>query len=97
MSYGLSYLLGVHHGIGNCLVFQQLEEFYPEGVQTFNKMRQKHKVVLPTGICSELTDSDFDIMINVALSLEPLWQNALGDEWRKQITPEKLKSIYQKI
>lgn len=97
MSYGLSYLLGVHHGIGNCLVFQHLEEFYPEGVQIFNKMLQKHKVPLPKGICSELTDSDFEIMINVALGLEPLWQNALGDEWRKQITPEKLKSIYQKI
>ncbi|HLT51201.1 MAG TPA: iron-containing alcohol dehydrogenase family protein [Arenibacter sp.] len=97
MSYGLSYLLGVRHGIGNCLVFQHLEEFYPEGVALFNKMRQKHKVVLPTGICSELTDNDFEIMINVALGLEPLWQNALGKEWRKHITPEKLKSIYQKI
>lgn len=97
MSYGLSYLLGVRHGIGNCLVFQHLEEYYPEGVALFNKMLEKHKVTLPTGICSELTDSDFDIMINVALGLEPLWENALGDEWRKRITPEKLKSIYRKI
>lgn len=97
MSYGLSYLLGVHHGIGNCLVFQHLEEFYPEGVAIFNEMKKKHGIKLPTGVCSELTDSDFEIMINVALGLEPLWQNALGDEWRKHITPEKLKSIYQKI
>ena len=32
MSYGLSYLLGTKHGIGNCIVFDHLEEFYPEGV-----------------------------------------------------------------
>lgn len=97
MSYGLSYLLGVRHGIGNCLVFQHLEEYYPEGVALFNEMRRKHGVVLPKGICKELTDSDFEIMINVALGLEPLWQNALGDEWRKYIGPEKLRSIYEKI
>ncbi|RAJ15696.1 iron-containing alcohol dehydrogenase family protein [Arenibacter echinorum] len=97
MSYGLSYLLGVRHGIGNCLVFQHLMEFYPEGVELFNKMREKHYIQLPKGICSELTNDDFEIMINVALSLVPLWENALGKEWRTIITPEKLKSIYQKI
>ncbi len=97
MSYGLSYLLGVRHGIGNCLVFQHLEEYYPEGVALFHAMRKKHQINLPKGICSDLTDSDYDIMIRVALSLEPLWENALGKEWRSIISPEKLKAIYQKI
>ncbi|WP_026812933.1 iron-containing alcohol dehydrogenase family protein [Arenibacter certesii] len=97
MSYGLSYLLGVRHGIGNCLVFQYLEEFYPKGVAMFNKMIEKHNITLPKGVCRDLTDSDFKIMTNVALSLEPLWENALGVEWKKHISPEKLRSIYQKI
>ena len=97
MSYGLSYLLGVRHGIGNCLVFQHLKEFYPEGVELFNEMKVKHNIRLPKGICGELTNDDFEIMINVALSLVPLWENALGKEWRTIITPEKLRSIYQKI
>jgi 3-deoxy-alpha-D-manno-octulosonate 8-oxidase len=97
MSYGLSYLLGVRHGIGNCLVFQHLKEFYPEGVELFNEMKVKHNIRLPKGICAELTNDDFEIMINVALSLVPLWENALGKEWRTIITPEKLKSIYQNI
>jgi len=97
LSYGLSYLLGIKHGIGNCLVFQYLEEFYPDGVLLFKEMMQKHKIQLPKGICKELTDSDFDIMINVALSLEPLWENAVGKDWKKIITPDKLKSIYRKI
>jgi 3-deoxy-alpha-D-manno-octulosonate 8-oxidase len=97
MSYGLGYLLGVKHGIGNCLVFQYLEEFYPEGVATFNKMMQRHQIELPNGICENLSETDFDKMVTVALSMEPLWENALGDNWRNLITPEKLKSIYQKI
>ncbi|PIB27131.1 alcohol dehydrogenase [Maribacter sp. 4U21] len=97
MSYGLGYLLGVKHGIGNCLVFQYLEEFYPEGVATFNKMMQRHQIELPNGICRNLSETDFDKMVTVALSMEPLWENALGDNWRNLITPEKLKSIYQKI
>jgi 3-deoxy-alpha-D-manno-octulosonate 8-oxidase len=97
MSYGLSYLLGVRHGIGNCLVFQHLSEFYPEGVELFNEMMTKHNIQLPKGICKELTNNDFDIMINVALGLEPLWENALGKEWRNIMTPEKLRSIFQKI
>lgn len=97
MSYGLSFLLGVKHGIGNCLVFDHLEEFYPEGVAIFKQMKAKHDIELPTGICANLSDEEFDTMIRVALSLEPLWENAVGKNWKQTITPEKLKGIYKKI
>jgi len=97
LSYGLGYLLGVKHGIGNCLVFQHLDEFYPEGVQLFNQMKEKHGIVLPQGVCADLSDTDFETMIKVAISMEPLWENALGSNWKNCITPEKIKSIYEKI
>ena len=97
MSYGLSYLLGVKHGIGNCMVFQHLEEFYPEGVALFKIMREKHAIHLPEGLCANLSDEAFNTMITVSMSMVPLWENALGMGWKKIITPEKLKSIYQKI
>lgn len=97
MSYGLSYLLGIRHGIGNCLVFQHLEEFYPEGVRLFNKMMDKHNIVLPKGICADLSQKDFDVMVNVSMGLEPLWENALGKDWKKIMTPERLQALYQKI
>ncbi|KKO00295.1 hypothetical protein LCGC14_0127130 [marine sediment metagenome] len=97
MSYGLGYVLGVKHGIGNCLVFQYLEEFYPEGVAVFNKMLAKHKIVLPKGVCSNLSVSEMDTMISVAMGMEPLWENALGENWKSIITSDKLKAIYQKI
>ncbi|MGB5554962.1 MAG: iron-containing alcohol dehydrogenase family protein, partial [Flavobacteriaceae bacterium] len=97
LSYGLSYQLGVKHGIGNCMVFQHLEEFYPAGVQLFNKMLEKHQVAIPKNICAQLNDSDFDAMIRVSMGMVPLWENALGKDWAKIITPEKLRSIYEKV
>ena len=45
----------------------------------------------------DLSDSEFDIMINVALGLEPLWENAIGKQWKKTITKDKLKGLYQKM
>ncbi|XCF04890.1 iron-containing alcohol dehydrogenase family protein [Tamlana crocina] len=97
MSYGLAYLLGTKHGIGNCIVFDHLEEFYPDGVELFKQMKAKHNIELPQGICAHLSDEDFDVMINIALSLTPLWENALGKNWEKLISREKLKSLYQKM
>ena len=97
MSYGLSYLLGTKHGIGNCIVFGYLDEFYPEGVKLFNTMRDKHKIDIPQGICANLEEHHFDTMIDVAISLEPLWENALGKDWQKTITREKLLELYKKM
>ena len=97
MSYGLGYLLGVKHGIGNCIVFDHLEAYYPKGVAVFKQMKAKHNITLPQGICADLSDKDFDIMINVALSLEPLWENAIGKNWKKTITHDTLKALYKKM
>lgn len=97
LSYGLSFVLGVKHGIGNCIVFDHLDEFYPEGVALFKEMVKKHGVFIPKGICSGISEEQMDTMISVALSLVPLWENALGPDWQKVITAEKLKSIYQKL
>lgn len=97
LSYGLGYLLGIKHGIGNCIVFDHLEEFYPEGVKLFKQMKEKHDIQLPQGICAELDDTELDIMIDVALGLEPLWQNAIGKNWKDTITRQKLKELYLKM
>lgn len=97
MSYGLGYLLGIKHGVGNCIVFEHLEEYYPEGVALYKKMRAKHNIHIPQGICANLTDEQFDIMIDVALSLEPLWENAIGKNWKKVITRQKLRDLYSKM
>ena len=97
MSYGLGYLLGVKHGIGNCIVFDHLEAFYPEGVAIFKQMKAKHNIEIPVGVCADLEQAQFDIMIDVALSLEPLWENAIGKNWKTIITREKLLELYKKM
>ena len=97
LSYGLGYLLGIKHGIGNCIVFDHLEEFYPEGVALFKKMKKKHHITLPQGICKNLDNQELDIMVDVALSLEPLWENAIGKNWKDSIKRDVLKSLYLKM
>jgi 3-deoxy-alpha-D-manno-octulosonate 8-oxidase len=97
VSYGLSYLLGTKHGIGNCIVMNHLEEYYPEGAKEFKYMVEKNEIDLPVGICNGLTDEQFDTMINVSLGMKPLWENALGEDWEKIITREKLRALYEKL
>ncbi len=97
MSYGLGYVLGTKHGVGNCIVFQHLEEFYPEDVALFKQMVSKHRIEIPHGICSNLTEDQLNTMITVALGMVPLWENALGSEWEQIITPEKLRALYLKM
>lgn len=97
MSYGLSYVLGTKHGIGNCLVFNQLEEYYPKDVKLFRRMMTIHSIDLPQGICANLNDEEIEVMIEVAFSLKPLWENALGLNWQKKISSKDLYKLYRKI
>jgi 3-deoxy-alpha-D-manno-octulosonate 8-oxidase len=97
VSYGLSYLLGTKHGIGNCIVMNHLEEYYPEGVAEFHRMVEKAGAEIPLGICKGLSDEQFDVMINVSLGMKPLWENALGKDWEKIMTREKLRALYEKL
>ncbi len=97
VSYGLSYLLGTKHGIGNCIVFNHLEEYYPEGVIEFKKMVEKNKIMIPENICAGLSDDQFNKMIEVSIGMKPLWENALGKDWEKIMTREKLRMLYEKL
>ena len=97
VSYGLSYLLGTKHGIGNCIVMNHLEEFYPAGVKEFKYMVEKNKIDIPAGICSGLNDDQFNKMIDVSMGMKPLWENALGKDWEKQITRDRLRALYEKL
>lgn len=97
VSYGLSYLLGTKHGIGNCIVMNHLEEYYPEGVTEFKKMVELNNIDIPQGICSGLTEEQFDAMINVSLGMKPLWENALGKDWEQIMTREKLRALYERL
>lgn len=94
LSYGLSFVLGIHHGIGNCIAFNRLEEYYPEGVREFRSMMERHAIELPTGLVSDIKPDDLEKMVNISLVLEPLWENALGTEWKKSMTRDKIRDLF---
>jgi 3-deoxy-alpha-D-manno-octulosonate 8-oxidase len=95
VSYGLSYLLGTKHGVGNCIVFDKLEDYYPDGVKEFKLMVEKNNIDIPQHICAGLSDDDFNKMIDVSMGMKPLWENALGKDWEKIITKDKLRKLYE--
>lgn len=97
ISYGLSYLLGTKHGIGNCIVFNHLQEYYPKGVAEFHKMVYKHQIHIPQGVCAGLSDDQFNTMIDVSLGMKLLWENALGANWEQKMNREKLRLIFEKL
>lgn len=97
LSYGLSFVLGLHHGIGNCVAFDYLEEFYPESVLEFRQMMDKAGVSLPRHLTSGLKESQMETMIDVALVMEPLWENALGKNWKTVMTRDRIRSLYARM
>jgi len=97
LSYGLSFVLGIHHGIGNCIVFDYLDEYYPDGVNEFRRMADKHAVCPPRNIVAGIEKDQLEKMVDVALVLEPLWENALGTGWKEIMTRDKIKALYQRM
>jgi len=97
LSYGLSFVLGIHHGIGNSIVFDYLEEFYKEGVTEFRQMLEKQEINLPRNLCSNISKNELEKMTDVALVLEPLWENALGSDWKQIMTREKIQDLYKQM
>lgn len=97
LSYGLSFVLGTHHGIGCCITFDYLEDVYPQGVEVFRKMMDKHDIVLPRNLTKDLGEQELDTMAKVALGLAPLWENCFGSEWQKIMTYERTLEMYKRM
>jgi 3-deoxy-alpha-D-manno-octulosonate 8-oxidase len=97
LSYGLSFILGIHHGIGCCIAFDQLDEFYPDGVAEFRQMMARHDIVLPRRVTAGLSDDEMERMVTVALGLAPLWENCLGPDWQRLMTRERVRGLLQRM
>lgn len=97
LSYGLAFVRGIHHGIGNCLAFDCLGEYYPEGVREFHQMMEKHGITLFRDGLEDVNSEEVEKMIDVALMLDPLWENALGPDWKQKMPREKVRDLYRNI
>ncbi len=97
LSYGIAFILGYRHGIANSIVFNHLHEFYGEDVLTFRQMVDKHNIEIPAGVTRNLTSEQFDKMISLAYMLERDLISALGPDFKKILTPEKIIKLYEKM
>ncbi|MEE3035064.1 MAG: iron-containing alcohol dehydrogenase [Bacteroidota bacterium] len=97
LSYGLSIEYGIRHGLANCLIFSHLEEFYGKHVVRFKEMLKLNKISLPQNICFDLNNDRIKRLIKTTyLMINPLI-NALGENYKSILTPEKIVDIYKKI
>jgi 3-deoxy-alpha-D-manno-octulosonate 8-oxidase len=96
LSYGLSLVLGLHHGYSICIAFNQLEEYYPE-VALFRTILKKNNIELPKIISDKISDADIDRMADATLKNERPLENAFGKEWKSIFTKEKVISLIKKM
>lgn len=97
LSYGLSKIFGEKHCYANCLAFQHLGDYYPEGVAEFKTMLIQHGVTLPQGLSKSWTEEEITAMANVAYNLPHMWNHAIGTDWKEKITLEKIKDLFRRL
>ncbi|CAN5305870.1 iron-containing alcohol dehydrogenase family protein [soil metagenome] len=97
MSYGLSKILGEKHCYANCIAFQHLGDYYPEGVTEFNQMIKKHNITLPTGLSKKWSEETITSMANVSMKLEHMWNHAIGTDWKNKVTLETVKDLFRRL
>ena len=97
LSYGLSLVLGLRHGIANCIVFNQLDEFYDKDVATMREMMKKNGIEIPKNITRGMSDEDMQKMVDMTFKMEKPLTNALGPDFKSILTKEKVVALYQKM
>jgi 3-deoxy-alpha-D-manno-octulosonate 8-oxidase len=97
LSYGISYAFKVHHGLANCLVFNHLDEYYPEYVSQFKVMLKQNNITLPSHLFGTIDDATMEKMIDMTLLMEKPLHNALGANWKTEFTRDVIRLLYNKI
>ncbi len=96
-SAGLSMVLGVHHCEGNCIVMNVMDQFYPNETEEFHKMVQTQSIVIPRGICSALSEEQHQKLFEATIIHEKPLSNALGEDYKKVLTPDKVRAIFESM
>ena len=94
-SAGLSVVLGIHHCVANCITMRAMEEFYPEEYTEFWQMVELHDIYVPEGVCSNLTNEQFDQLYASTVIHEKPLINALGSNFQDILTKEKVIDLFK--
>jgi len=96
-SAGLSVVLGLHHGVANCITMRAMEEYYPDGYREFFRMAEHQGVSIPEGVCRNLTDDQYEQLYASTIIHEKPLTNALGENYKEILTPEKVKELFLRM
>lgn len=96
-SAGLSVVLGTHHCLANCITMLAMEEFYPKEHKEFTEMQTAQNINIPKGIAANLSDEQYLALYNSTVIHEKPLNNALGPDFKKILTLEKVTSLFKKM
>ncbi len=97
LSYGLSKILGTKHCYANCVAFQHLGDYYPDGVAEFNEMIRKHKITLPKNWSKDWSEETITAMAHVSIKLEHMWIHAMGHDWKTKVNLDTVKDLFRRL
>lgn len=97
LSAGLSVVLGLHHGMANCIAMNGLQQFYPREFDEYMQMKEKQHIDIPEGMCAGLTPAQFSRLYRASIVHEKPLANALGDRFREVLTEDTMRSLYLKM
>lgn len=97
LSYGISLAFGTHHGEANCIVFDQLDDYYPQHVAMFRKMLIRHDIQLRKGLTKNIDADLLEKMVDATLLMEKPLHNALGPNWKDIFTRSKIKELFLRM
>ena len=97
MSAGLSVVLGLHHGVANCITMTVMDEFYPEACREFRSMIHAQGVTIPRNACAQASDRQIAEMCAAASLHEKPLTNALGPHFRSVLTPARMADLFRRM
>ncbi len=97
LSYGLSYVFGTRHGIANCISFNVLEDYYPQGYDEFSQMLKQHDINLPKNMAANWSDQQITKMAEIAYALSHMWDHAIGVDWKDKVTLDMIKDLFKRM
>ena len=96
-SAGLSVVLGIHHGLANCIAMVAMEEFYPQQVEEFWHMVEVQKIDIPRGLCKNLAPEEYEQLYQSTIIHEKPLTNALGENFKSLLTQQKVEEIFRQM
>ncbi len=97
LSYGLSKVLHIHHGLANCIAFKELEDVYGDYVGEFKAMVARHNIELPKNLAAGWSEETVEAMVEVAIKLEHMWNHAFGENWQEVLDRDRIKNWYKRM